>query len=193
MSEHKTLRVSAETAAAIKEAADREGVSQSDIIRAAVEARLGVAEPEPEPDVYTLIVHAAKGELQAQRDLARLALGYAMQEVASREPDRRCIERRLIEALAFVRLAAAHGKASDQSDVLTILSLMEQHCPGAVEVGDVQDVLGRLDYLADAGVPGAGESLAGLAAELSPEHAAECLEGARHVRARLREEMEAGQ
>lgn len=188
----KAFRASAETAAAIAAAAERDGVSQSEIIRSAVEARLGcAADPAPEPDVYELVVLASKGELQAQRDMMRLALAQAMQEVAAGNP--RDAERSFIEALLMARLAAAHGNAGDQGAILAVMSLADSHCPGLVDEGDVTDMLARLDLMADASVPNAADALGLLADSLAPERAGDCLAGAKEVRLRLRDEMEAGQ
>lgn len=190
MSELKAFRASPETAAAIAAAAEREGVSQSEIIRSAVEARLGVAEPDAEPDVYALIVHAAKGELQAQRQLCQIAIANTMAgaQAGEAQPD---LYRGFSEALLLARMAAAHGTAQDQVTVLHVLGLMNTLCPDHYHDSDALDVVGRLDMMADAGIDGAADCLEAMMGNVPAEHVASLRDGAKDVRARLRDEMEA--
>ena len=179
MEHTKTFRLSQETAAAIKKAAQAEGLTQSEFVRRAVEGRL-CKSSSGAVDPYELIVHAAKGGLQAQRELVRQCIGWAIQEAnEGHDP-----VRFLIEALVFARMAAAHGTPGDQGVVLSTIAIFEK-LTGDIDDSDAADMIGRLAFMADAGVPYADDALPDLAEGVT----AEIMAAAQSVRARLRDEM----
>lgn len=135
---------------------------------------------EASPDPYSLVVSAAKGDIEAQRALAAQALDLATTEIA----DGRDGTRAFVEALLFARMAAAHGTVADQGSVISIVALASVH--GLADYSDATDMVARIAMVADAGVSVAELGLTAIADEVSPE----VMEGAKEVRLRLCDEME---
>ena len=117
---------------------------------------------------YTALHHAARGELEAQRALAREALTYAVEGKDSRAAT---------EGLVFARMAASQGDNSDLGLLLQLLSVAASLADAEDECEELQGALAAelVAYLSR-GVDRQPESegdlapwLAAVVAECSPE------------------------
>lgn len=156
---HKTevmqFRAPPELVEALAKAAEREGVSQSEIIRRAVAGRIG-CEPAPEMvDPFERLTRAARGEVQAQRDLARMAVTAAFERDESGQFANEPLLA-LSEALVFARMAATTGEAADQGLVLSILALFLD--AGGDHASATAEGIARVELAADSGGPGSEQA-----------------------------------
>ena len=189
-SELLNFRAPPQMAAALAKAAEEQGVTQSEIIRRSLSARLGCDGEDPEPvNPYELLMGAARGDLRAQRDLANLAVAKAIRipadEFASAEDHFEHMRQTLIEGLVFARMAATHGHASDQGlfvSMGTLLATLEgDGCPSAL----FSEIVARLSMLADSGDEESARLLGPIASELS----AEVMEDAKAIRQMMKERV----
>ena len=127
--------------------ADRAGCSVSEYLRTIVEREVARAEVEKAVerfDPFFKLAAAARGSLQAQRDIAYEAVARAF------EPDNgfdtvRCLEEGLISA----RLAAAQGGVEDQGLVISIISLLAQVVGEENTPDEMAEALARIGAMAD--------------------------------------------
>ncbi|MXO63422.1 hypothetical protein [Qipengyuania oceanensis] len=155
------FRASAQFSEAVEAAAGADGVSKSEFLRQAVEDRLakaGASQKVSEDfNPYAALAPAARGSLQAQRDLANAAIDAAFTTNNGElvNDPLRC----LIEGLVFARLAAAHGEVADQGLVISIVSLLLSIAgdEGGYEA-DAAEAIARIAKVADMG--GEGSDLA---------------------------------
>lgn len=115
------------------------GLSISRIVRDAVEAHVSdgpffVALNEVDP--FSKLSEAARGDLQAQRELASHAVGVAFASDARGNALRDPV-RALHEGLIFARLAAAHGQVQDRRLVHSMASLIHNLEPEDVSLAQV--------------------------------------------------------
>lgn len=108
---------------ALNSAAERSGVSQSELIRQALQDRFKREEPAPHTpfDPFGKLAAAARGDIEAQRALANMAVEKAMLGGEDFDP-----LTTLTEGLVFARLAAAQGDTGDQGLCISMLALMVQ-------------------------------------------------------------------
>lgn len=177
----KHFRVSPEMADALARAAEREGVSQSEIIRRALSGRLGVEdEPASAPfDPFERLAAAARGELQAQRDLANEGIRLALANEGNNP------ERCLCDALMFARLAAAHGELVDQGLVISIIALLVCVSGEGEYEDEIAEALARTALADAAGDEFAADKLREMIAGVPP-HIAQL---AQEYRARIGDEV----
>lgn len=158
-SEIVNFRATPTLAKAIRAAAKQSAVKPSEFIRQAVEDRLATFESEPGSsmgaDPFDKLAAAARGSLQAQRDLAQ----HAAQVAFARDPETgeplRDPELTLREGLTFARLAAAHGHFGDQGVFVSLVALLgevvgEENC-----AEEMAEALARLALVADSATAGA--------------------------------------
>jgi hypothetical protein len=168
-SEMMHFRATPELADALAKAAEHEGVSQSEIIRRAVAGRVGCEKAPAQPvDPFELLARASRGELQAQRDLARMAVAAAVE----RDADGNLANDPLIclsEGLVFARLAATRGDIADNGLVLSILALFID--AGGEPGSAAAEGIARMELAASSAQSGseqAAQMLTQLVADASP-------------------------
>jgi hypothetical protein len=132
--------------------AESEGVSVSDVVRRAVEDRLARgAYPFPRPseaDPFSKLTAAARGSLQAQRDLADEATRLAFQRTETGElanDPETC----LIEGLVLARLAAAQGDVGDQGRVIGMIALLAEVVGEESVTEQLGEAMARMALMAD--------------------------------------------
>src|SRR5690606_1720961 len=165
------FRASPQLAKALKAVAASDGVSVSEVVRQAVEDRLAKQPSEPSStsafDPFDKLSGAARGGLQAQRELARRAVSVAVERDEAGElvnDPERC----LIEGLVFARLAAAHGDLADQGLVISMLALLVE-LVGEENAGEeLAEATARAFLAADHGNDDIADALPWLSANLQP-------------------------
>lgn len=183
-SEFMQFRAPPELAKALSEAAEREGVSQSELIRQAVAGRVGCSTASTvEPDPYERIVAAARGDLQAMRDLVNVSIRWAMDPASGVDPSL-CLR----DGLVFARLAATFGHASDQGAFLSMVGLLAKVEGDEGVFHEFAEAIARLSLVADAGDEDATSGLLALVDSASPE----LMEAAKDIRASLRDVIRQG-
>ena len=134
----------------------------------------------PASNPFTLIAAAARGDLLAQRALARAAFDQVMHHcslVAEAQQAGIVAELslhdgiRLAEGLVLARMAASHGEAEDKNLVLAMLSLTKMFLPAADAVDPTAEMVARAALMAEAGEHAANEFVDEAIAQ-SPEVAA---------------------
>lgn len=182
-SEMMHFRAPPELAEALAKAAEREGTSQSNIIRTALAGRLGISPPVADPDPYERIYAAGRGDLQAMRDLAQLSVRWVF------DPARECDPSvTLREGLVFARLAATHGDPADQGAFASMVALLARVEGDEAVADEYAEVVARFALIADAGNEMAAEGLTWLAEDATPE----IMTLAKEIRSRLCDDVEAG-
>lgn len=179
LSETMQFRVSAELADALARQAEREGVSQSEIIRRAVAGRVGCeSAPAADPDPYERVHAAARGDLQAMRDLANLSVRWAFDPTSGCDPSL-CLR----DGLVFARLAASHGHAADQGTFVSMVGLLAKVEGDEGVFHEFAEAIARLSLVADSGNEDATSGLLALVDTATPE----LMEAAKDIRASLRD------
>jgi hypothetical protein len=170
---------------AINASARQSGVSASEFIRQAVEARLAnVDAPAPteagEIDPFSKLAAAARGSLEAQRAVANQAIKLAFQEG-------RDAEKTLLEGLVFARLAASHGHIEDQGLVISMIALLSEVVGEDAVPSEVAEALARIEWIANQSCGGV-EPCADFIASLSydPIVSAEVMAEAKDISRRMR-------
>lgn len=182
---HVSVRVSEAVAAALAKRAERAGCSVSEIVRQAVDQQMAselvATKPKPNEgfDPFSKLALAARGSLQAQRDLANEAVRLAVDEPDDFDPSRT-----LREGLVFARLAAAHGRLEDQGLVIAMLANLAAHEGEHNAPDELAEGMARLGIVADCGGP-EGEDAAAMLNRLAGEAHPIILEAAKEYTKRL--------
>lgn len=113
---------------------------------------------EAQPNPFTLIAAAARGDLLAQRALACEAFDQVMGHcalVAEAEQAGIVAELsaqdgiKLVEGLVVARMAASHGEAEDKNLVIALLSLTKMFLPA--DLPSMAEMIARAALMAEAG------------------------------------------
>jgi len=145
---HISFRAPSDLVEALNSAAERDGVSQSEIIRRALQDRFVRDEPSQGLpfDPFGKIAAAARGDIAAQRALANEAVRRVMFESDDVDP---IIA--LSEGLVFARMAASQGDIADQGLCISMLALMVQHGDEDSCRDQIAEAAARVALVADAG------------------------------------------
>lgn len=170
------FRASEALSDALAAAAEAEGVSISELVRQSVEDRL--ARPTPSKvgetfNIFAALGPAARGSLQAQRDIANAAVAQAFSGAEDVDP-----ARMLLEGLCFARLAAAHGHIEDQGLVISMMALLMQVAGAEACEDEMAEAIARMEVVAAQGGEGAdltADAMAGLVADAPPQVAVSAL------------------
>lgn len=127
-------------------------------------------------DAYALLSCAAKGDLDAQRALARVAL-----DTVSNGSDVCDPVTTLIEGMVFARMAASHGTVEDQGTFIQLAALLADLDPDEGCFDPVAEAIARVSIAADAGSEEAAQMLPELAAGVAPEVMAAAQEIAKRI------------
>lgn len=180
-SEMMHFRATPELADALAKAAEREGVSQSEIIRRAVAGRVGCeAAPVADVEPYERIYAAARGDLQAMRDLANLSVRWAFDPAQGCDPSL-CLR----DGLVFARMAATFGHAADQGLFVSMVGLLAKVEGDEGVFHEFAEAIARLSLVADGGNEDATNGLLALVEDATPE----IMEAAKEIRAALRDDV----
>lgn len=154
-----SFRASPELVSALNDAAKRNGVSQSELIRQALEMRFQREQLAEQTafDPFGRLAAAARGDIDAQRSLANLAV----QRIASGDESVDAL-RTLAEGLVFARLAAAQGGIADQGLCISMLALMVQIGGEEECADDLAEATARVAMAANEGDENAAAMLPGL-------------------------------
>lgn len=184
-SEFMQFRAPPELAKALSAAAEREGVSQSELIRQAVAGRVGCSTASTvDPDPYERIVAAARGDLQAMRDLANLAMRNALDPTSGADA---C--KQLIEGLVFARMAATHGHIADQGLVISMLALLSKTGADDDCAGEHAEAIARLALVGDFGDDFEADLVSQHLPFLADDADPEIMALAKEIRSRLRDDV----
>lgn len=112
---------------------------------------------------YQEMAKAARGDLDAQRALARMAVELITANPAVDE------EAVLREGLVFARLAAEQGNEGDQGLVISMLALHARTLPEADSAIVLGEALARYSAIASRGAEVPGIAFEDLVASASPE------------------------
>lgn len=163
---HISFRAPSDLVDALNAAAERSGISQSELIRQALQARLRKEASSAAFDPFGKLAAAARGDVEAQRALANAAVDAVMNG-SDRDPIVT-----LSEGLVFARMAATHGHVADEGLCISMLALLvriagDDSCPDQIaeataRIARVADGEGHFAEFAAAELPG-------LMAMLSPE------------------------
>jgi hypothetical protein len=180
-SEMMHFRATPELADALAKAAEREGVSQSEIIRRAVSGRLG-CDPKPaaEIDPFERVYAVARGDLQAMRDMVNFAVRAAFSGDENIDPSQ-CLR----DGLTYARLAATFGDPADQGAFLSIVALLGQIEGDEAVAEEFAEAIARISHAADNGNDYAADNLHHLV-EMAD---AATIEEAQDMRKRLRDDF----
>lgn len=120
---HISFRAPSDLVDALNSAAERDGVSQSELIRQALQDRFRKEQPAPQSpfDPFGKLAAAARGDIEAQRLLANIAVEKVIEGADGIDP-----MIALSEGLVFARMAAAQGDTGDQGLCISMLALMAQ-------------------------------------------------------------------
>ena len=158
------FRASPDLAAALSQAAQAEGVTVSELVRRAVQARVVPPKSDnPALDPFSALHAAATGSIEAQRAIADRAITLAMED-NDRDP-----VTSLTEGLVFARLAASHGDVSDQGRVISMLAVLSEMVDETSAEELVGEAFARVELAADAGAEGVDAMLPQFAENLTPE------------------------
>ncbi|MEZ5688778.1 MAG: ribbon-helix-helix protein, CopG family [Caenibius sp.] len=158
------FRASPDLAAALSQAAQAEGVTVSELVRRAVQAKVGPStSDDPALDPFAALHAAATGSLEAQRAIADRAVALV------NEDNDRDSTTTLIEGLVFARLAAAHGDVSDQRRVIAMLAALAEHADEDSTAELVGEAVARIELAASAGADDADAVFFDLASNVSPD------------------------
>lgn len=154
-----SFRASPELVSALSAAAKRSGVSQSELIREALEMRFQRDEPSEQTafDPFGKLGAAARGDIEAQRSLANLALRAVIANNQAIDP-----LTVLTEGLVFARLAAAQGTIADEGLCISMLALMVQIGGEDVCADQLAEAAARVSVVANGGDENAASMLPGL-------------------------------
>lgn len=155
---HLNFRAPAELVDAIKRAAAHSGSCTSELIRTALRERL-----EAHEDPFARVRSAARGDINAQRSLAREAIA----SMTSPDEDRDPIVT-LSEGLVFARLAASQGNTADQALVVSMLAMMACAAGEERSPDQIAEAVARLSIAADGGSDEAANMLPAISQQVSP-------------------------
>lgn len=162
---HISFRAPSDLVEALNSAAERHGVSQSELIRQALQERFSKIEPAPNLpfDPFGKLAAAARGEIEAQRALANEAVRRLLVEGSDVDP---IVV--LSEGLVFARMAAAQGDIADQGLCISMLALMVQHGDEDSCRDQIAEAAARIALVADTGDEYAASQLPALMEMLPP-------------------------
>lgn len=178
------FRVSPDVAKALRAVAKWHGASVSQYLRCILDEALVADLPElhrdrdKEVDPFSLLARAARGSLQAQRDLANIGVQAASTGGADMHVG-------FAEAMIFARLAATHGHLADQGLVIGIASLMAEALGDEACECETAEAMARIAIADEAGAEKAGDALRVLVERASPE----LVELAKEYRSRIRDQV----
>ena len=185
------FRATPQLVRAINAAAAQGGVTVSELVRQAVEDRIARCESNPGApatfDPFDKLAAAARGGLQAQRDLANEAVRMAFE----RDETGQFVnnpETCMTEGLILARLAAAHGELADQGLVISMLALLLEVCGEEGFEDQAAECVARISMVADqAGANPGIEMAANLMPQIAEGSSAEAMALAKDYTARIKD------